>query len=114
MIQPPYQRSASSVLSAYRVPAKSFLDSTDTVGLKKPVFVGCAGTDVFTPHLITDMLSQLPNSGSMYKLAVYGGTKHGFASRVNQEDKTEAIMYQQALEDGLSWMKTASANRVPN
>ncbi|CAM1501271.1 Fc.00g104330.m01.CDS01 [Cosmosporella sp. VM-42] len=83
----------------------SFLEASDIENLGKPVFVGCAETDVFTPSLINDMLAQLPNSGTRYKFSVYGGTKHGFASRPDPDDLEGMKVFQQAFEDGLTWLK---------
>ncbi|KAF7560205.1 hypothetical protein G7046_g3962 [Stylonectria norvegica] len=84
----------------------SFLQADDTEELKRPVFVGCAETDVFTTSLVNDMLSQLPHSGSSYKIVVYGGTKHGFASRPDPDDPEGVKAFQQAFDDGLKWLRS--------
>lgn len=88
----------------------SFLDASDTGGLKKPVFMGLAETDVFTPELGSTMLSTLPNSGTRYKLLVYGGTKHGFASRSDLGNELEKDMFAEAFNDGLRWMESTASN----
>ncbi|KAI1087646.1 alpha/beta-hydrolase [Rostrohypoxylon terebratum] len=89
----------------------SFLDATDTGGLKKPVFMGLAETDIFTPELGSAMLSQLPKSGTKYKLLVYGGMKHGFASRSDLGNELEKDMFAEAFNDGLRWMESTASNR---
>lgn len=73
--------------------------------LKTPVFVGLAETDVFTPFLNTDMLSRLPESGTKYKISVYGGTKHGLASRADPKNENEMAAFKQAFDDGLTWLE---------
>ncbi|KAI1409826.1 alpha/beta-hydrolase [Hypoxylon sp. FL1857] len=90
----------------------SFLEPSDTNNLKKPVFMGLAETDVFTPGLSSTMLSQLPSSGARYKLLVYGGTKHGFASRSDLGDDTAKAMFAEAFIDGLRWMEWTSSNSM--
>ncbi|KAI0886405.1 alpha/beta-hydrolase [Annulohypoxylon maeteangense] len=86
----------------------SFLDPLDTENLKRPIFMGLAETDVFTPELSSTMLSQLPSSGTRYKLLVYGGTKHGFASRSDLGNQLEKDMFVEAFNDGLRWMESTS------
>ncbi|KAI0107944.1 alpha/beta-hydrolase [Hypoxylon sp. NC0597] len=88
----------------------SFLEPSDTEHLTRPVFMGLAETDVFTPGLSSTMLSQLPNSGAIYKLLVYGGTKHGFASRSDLGNKTAKAMFAEAFNDGLRWMESTSSD----
>ncbi|OTA58853.1 alpha/beta-hydrolase [Hypoxylon sp. EC38] len=88
----------------------SFLESLDIEHLKKPVFMGLAETDVFTPGLSSTMMSQLPSSGAKYKLLVYGGTKHGFASRSDLGDETAKAMFAEAFNDSLRWMESTSSD----
>ncbi|KAI1212093.1 alpha/beta-hydrolase [Annulohypoxylon truncatum] len=88
----------------------SFLESSDTKNLKRPVFMGLAETDVFTPELSSVMLSQLPSSGTRYKLLVYGGTKHGFASRSDLGNELEKAMFAEAFNDGLRWMESTASD----
>ncbi|KAI0839460.1 alpha/beta-hydrolase [Hypoxylon sp. FL0890] len=90
----------------------SFLEPLDMSFLKRPVFMGLAETDVFTPGLSSIMLSQLPTSGARYKLLVYGGTKHGFASRSDLGGDTAKAMFAEAFMDGLRWMESTSS-RTP-
>ncbi|KAI1137556.1 alpha/beta-hydrolase [Hypoxylon sp. FL0543] len=87
----------------------SFLEPSDTTHLIKPVFMGLAETDVFTPDLSSKMLSLLPGSGARYKLLVYGGTKHGFASRSDLGDEIAKAMFAEAFKDGLMWMESTSS-----
>ncbi|KAI1641593.1 alpha/beta-hydrolase [Daldinia loculata] len=84
----------------------SFLEPSDLKGLKKPVLVGCAETDVFTPDLIQTILNHLPGCGTTWKFLVYGGTQHGFATRPDLGNELTAKMFQQAFDDGLQWLKT--------
>ncbi|KAI1452312.1 alpha/beta-hydrolase [Annulohypoxylon moriforme] len=88
----------------------SFLEPSDTKNLQRPVFMGLAETDVFTPELSSTMLSQLPSSGARYKLLVYGGTKHGFASRSDLGNELEKAMFAEAFNDGLRWMESTASN----
>ncbi|KAI0386108.1 alpha/beta-hydrolase [Hypomontagnella monticulosa] len=87
----------------------SFLESSDTENLIRPVFMGLAESDVFTPDLTSTMLSQLPRSGARYKLLIYGGTKHGFASRSDLGNETERAMFEEAFKDGLGWIESAAS-----
>ncbi|KAI2470685.1 alpha/beta-hydrolase [Annulohypoxylon bovei var. microspora] len=86
----------------------SFIEPSDTKNLKRPVFMGLAETDVFTPELSNLMLTQLPSSGTRYKLLVYGGTKHGFASRSDLGNEMEKAMFAEAFNDGLRWMESTA------
>ena len=73
--------------------------------MNKPTFVGVAETDVFTPDLTETLVGKLPRCGAMWKLVIYGGTKNGFASRVDAEDEVAVKMFEQAFDDGLQWME---------
>ncbi|OTA99246.1 hypothetical protein M426DRAFT_16648 [Hypoxylon sp. CI-4A] len=90
----------------------SFLEPSDTKTLKKPVFMGLAETDVFTPDLTSTMMSQLPSSGAKYKLLVYGGTKHGFASRSDLGDEAAKVVLKEAFDDGVRWMESATSDTI--
>ncbi|KAK6950177.1 hypothetical protein Daesc_008503 [Daldinia eschscholtzii] len=83
----------------------SFLEPSDIKNLKKPVLVGCAETDVFTPDLIQTVLNYLPGCGTAWKFLVYGGTQHGFATRPDLGNELTAKMFQQAFDDGLQWLR---------
>ena len=84
---------------------QSFLDPSDLENVKSPVFLGCAETDVFTPSLSNDMISLLPKAGCSYKLVVYGGTRHGFSSRADPNDPEAVKTFQEAFDDGLTWLR---------
>ncbi|KAI1808007.1 alpha/beta-hydrolase [Daldinia bambusicola] len=83
----------------------SFLEPSDIKNLKKPILVGCAETDVFTPDLIQTMLNHLPKCGAAWKFLVYGGTQHGFATRPDLGNELTAKMFQEAFDDGLRWLR---------
>ena len=83
---------------------QAFLEPSDLKHIKIPVFLGCAESDVFTPTLSADMLAALPQAGCPYKLVVYGSTVHGFASRADPKSKADAKNFENAFDDGVTWL----------
>jgi len=68
-----------------------------------------AESDVFTPTLIADAFKAAENWKTYYKITVYGGTVHGFASRADRSKAEEMRAYKSSFEDTLSWMKLVDA-----
>ncbi|KAH7195000.1 Alpha/Beta hydrolase protein [Fusarium oxysporum] len=83
----------------------SFIEEEDWQNLQRPVMVCCAESDVFTPSLIADTLKAAAECKVYYKISVYGGTVHGFASRADRSNSEQMRPYRSSFEDSLSWMK---------
>jgi dienelactone hydrolase len=62
-------------------------------------------SDVFTPSLITDTFKAAAEWKVYYKISVYGGTVHGFASRADRSNSEQMRPYRSSFEDSLSWIK---------
>jgi dienelactone hydrolase len=62
-------------------------------------------SDVFTPSLIADTFKAAAEWEVYYKISVYGGTVHGFASRADRSNSEQMRPYRSSFEDSLSWIK---------
>ncbi|PCD25486.1 hypothetical protein AU210_014589 [Fusarium oxysporum f. sp. radicis-cucumerinum] len=62
-------------------------------------------SDVFTPSLIADTFKAATEWKVYYKISVYGGTVHGFASRADRSNSEQMRPYRSSFEDSLSWIK---------
>ncbi|RKK06983.1 hypothetical protein BFJ66_g17001 [Fusarium oxysporum f. sp. cepae] len=83
----------------------SFIEEDDWQNLQRPVMVCCAESDVFTPSLIADTFKAATEWKVYYKISVYGGTVHGFASRADRSNSEQMRPYRSSFEDSLSWIK---------
>ncbi|KAH7258863.1 uncharacterized protein BKA55DRAFT_561706 [Fusarium redolens] len=68
-------------------------------------------SDVFTPSLISDTFKAAAEWNVYYKISVYGGTVHGFASRADRSDSAQMRAYRSSFEDSLIWMKLVEGPR---
>ncbi|KAH7248148.1 hypothetical protein B0J15DRAFT_527467 [Fusarium solani] len=67
-------------------------------------------SDVFTPTLIAETFKAAAKWKVYYKISVYGGTVHGFASRADRSNNAEMRPYRSSFEDSLSWMKLVNGS----
>lgn len=77
------------------------------IGLgRKDLLIVEAETDFITPTLIQDMISTLPGSEFPYKFIVYGGTRHGFASRADMNDEIGRRTLLDSFNDSVRWISS--------
>ncbi|KAH6868925.1 hypothetical protein B0T10DRAFT_553845 [Thelonectria olida] len=93
--------------SSTRKTGRTFNDQSWSAAPMETVASNSAITesDVFTPTLIADTFEAAAKWKVYYKISVYGGTVHGFASRADRSNSAEMRPYRSSFEDSLSWMK---------
>ncbi|PVH83860.1 hypothetical protein DL98DRAFT_529149 [Cadophora sp. DSE1049] len=84
----------------------SFFPGDVSKDLIQPVFVGLAESDVFTPDLINDILTSSKSWKGAYKISVYGGTVHGFASRADKTDENAMRNLRASFKDSVDFIES--------
>ncbi|KAL2783265.1 dienelactone hydrolase [Aspergillus keveii] len=69
-----------------------------------PLFIGLAESDQFAPNAPQDISQAFATTSVYYKIAIYGGTKHGFASRADLNDELARKAYDSSIRDTMDWI----------